>query len=877
MVGCSTHRRPVAQGPGQPPISPKALEPFDRVALPATRPSPRSATQAARAPLDAIQLFAQARAAMQSGQRFAAVQLLDQALVIDPDSYEMLMTLGKAAMGTTLGDRARPAFERAVELVPDAAEPWLQLARLSLQSGDTDQAIRYLRAAMATPDYAAGKPEAIWVDILMARTLQKGGYDTAALEVYDRLLKRLPYVSGMYRGSPEVMQVIQNPDLVLYDVAVLNTRLHRYPEAIASIEQAIIESPRAQQYATYRVRLLMQAGRPAQAREFMADVISHHGAGVELISLLREVYAPAGGDSSAIAGLRRFMQSHPDDRNVTYALAQLLAAAGDVAAAQQSLSGLLVHSDYDLDVVKRLCAFYESCGRTADAARVIIESTARHPDTLVDVAPIVSRLARISRSNHLRLTDLQEMRVDSWAEASRLYWISRLASLWDRDEMARSALEKAVRQGQPFAPAYRALLNHYWSRRDWDETRKLQASRELFMLASIQNAPALTAELRGITALNQGKFAEAADHLREAMRLGETAPEVQLGYANVKQMQGDNHEAERTLVKLTDDFPLFDDAYAALIRLYANAKQPSISSAMRTLQRWNSADPHSPSAQLYQADLFIKTGHAENAERVLLNLFDEYPDNAEVLGRLAQLYIQTGRAQEFIDLLEKKRQGRPDIRELAECLVDVYRQQHRLAEAGRVVDDLRRSAGNDADLLYYVSHLYTRLDDQRSAEAVLEQTLRADANHSSAANDLGYYLADQGRDLDRAERLIRIAVKEEPDNQAFLDSLGWVMYKRGRFAEAHQFLDQAIAQTIQPDPVVLDHLGDALYRDGKAEEAAKVWQQSAEQLDGHAELEGEYKALQVRLSAKLRLIRQNLPVETAPLAQPATTTRAVKP
>ena len=34
------------------------------------------------------------------------------------------------------------------------------------------------------------------------------------------------------------------------------------------------------------------------------------------------------------------------------------------------------------------------------------------------------------------------------------------------------------------------------------------------------------------------------------------------------------------------------------------------------------------------------------------------------------------------------------------------------------------------------------------------------------------------KNLDQAEKLIRLAVKDEPDNESFLDSLGWVQYKR---------------------------------------------------------------------------------------------------
>ena len=51
-------------------------------------------------------------------------------------------------------------------------------------------------------------------------------------------------------------------------------------------------------------------------------------------------------------------------------------------------------------------------------------------------------------------------------------------------------------------------------------------------------------------------------------------------------------------------------------------------------------------------------------------------------------------------------------------------------------------------------------------------------------NDLGYLYADQGKNLEKAEAMIRKAVQEEPDNGAYLDSLGWVLFKRGKVKEA---------------------------------------------------------------------------------------------
>ena len=857
-----------ATSTSRPALPPQALLRLDELPplppLPASKPATRPS---AAVPLEAIQLFAQARAAMEAGQRFTAVQLLEQTLAIDPDSFEVNLSIGQAATGTSLAARAIPALQRAAEINPDNAGVYIEMARLYVQQRKGDDAIKALRTARQTSEYRADAEVVLTVDYLLARTLQMGGYDTAALQQYEILLERVSRGRGLYRGPIEVMQVLRSPDFIFSEVSSLSAKLGDIHSAIIAIEQAMLEAPDNQQYAITRVRLLEQANRGEDARQFMPRVISRFGANVETMNLLRELYQKAGGEPAATAALQRAFSENNADANIGFALADLLQRNGDADAAKRILQQLAVSLGYRQDVVTRLFDFNEAQGRTLDAAQVLIESSALHPEELSEQAIKMSRLTRLSRSNHLRLADLQNLQLQSWAEAARLYWVARLGELWDRDELARAALEKSVRIGKPYPPAYRLLTAHYWARRDWDIPRKLQSSRDLMTLAGINGNNELAAELRGIIALHQNNLTEAADALLESMRGDSAAPDVLLTYAAVQQKRGKATDAERILLKITDDYPQFEQAYSVLISFYMQRGSPA--SALKTLQKWLTADPRNPSARLIQGTIFVLTGRRDAGEKILLDLFDDYADNADVLLALQQLYMQSNRLDTFVKLLEQKRQGRPDIREIAERLVDIYAQQQRMSEAVRVLEDLRRSAAGDGDLLYYLSHLYLRIEDPKTAESILEEVIKSDPNHSSAANDLGYYMAEQNRDLDRAQQLVSLAVTEEPDNQAFLDSMGWVLYKRAEFAEAVGYLERAIAQTVNPDPVVLDHLGDAYYRSGRVGDAAKRWIESNKSLPEAVQLRLDLQSLKLQLQNKLRQNQQNLPVQVAPTAQEA--------
>jgi Flp pilus assembly protein TadD len=143
------------------------------------------------------------------------------------------------------------------------------------------------------------------------------------------------------------------------------------------------------------------------------------------------------------------------------------------------------------------------------------------------------------------------------------------------------------------------------------------------------------------------------------------------------------------------------------------------------------------------------------------------------------------------------------------------------------------------DILHNV---YAAMHDFTKAEEQLRLILQADANDATANNNLGYLWADQGKNLEEAERFIRralelnrqqkkigaaVSIEEDVDNAAFVDSLGWVLFREGRLEEACTWLEKATALARgADDPTVWDHLGDVYFRLQKRAEARSAWQKS---------------------------------------------------
>jgi Flp pilus assembly protein TadD len=114
--------------------------------------------------------------------------------------------------------------------------------------------------------------------------------------------------------------------------------------------------------------------------------------------------------------------------------------------------------------------------------------------------------------------------------------------------------------------------------------------------------------------------------------------------------------------------------------------------------------------------------------------------------------------------------------------------------------------------------------------------LEMNPDDAFALNYLGYWWADQGRNLDEAIALIERAVELRPNSGYFVDSLGWVHFRLGDAETAVQFLEQATE--LEPaDSEITGHLGDVYWHLGRRNEARFKWRLAITLADTEAEKE----------------------------------------
>jgi tetratricopeptide (TPR) repeat protein len=867
LAGCASSHRVLPENPLA-ITAPVTDDPKATLALAAITPVPQlssSAQPTSRAPMAALELFARARDLMVAGKPAQAIGLFQQAIVIDPGRFDLQNELGLAYLSVgQADDSAIAAFEKAAAIDPNHLALQTELGRLYLDKNDTEDALPHLRLALQTDEYSTDDGEAAVADYLLAEALQRLGYDRAALDQYLVVLHRLDNPTNELRDNAELAYLLERPETLYIQVGELLEKHAEYDQAVKAFEPAADREPDNFELHARIARDLAQLGRRDEALQKSVDLIVQDRATPASLAVLRQVCSILNIHKGDMAELRKLARVRPADQAVLFALSDTLVADGQTAEAVQLLESAWQKSHGDMRLARRLFALYRTTDATLAATQMLIGTLARNPEGLHNITPLWSELFQTGWANHLTLQSATEVLVPANQQPAKLLLIGLEAEDEERPAVARETIERAADAQPVFAPAQREWIALIWGQSKLSDEGKIQMCDQRIARIKAAGHAALAEELRGRSLLAQKKPGDAAVAFSNAASLGAQSPDLRLASIESRRKNGHDATYERALWQMTVDFPLFEDAYVTLFSYYADPATASPEDASKVLATWLTNDPGNVVARVSQARLDARMGNAREAEQELLRLFEEDPDNADVYTGLRLYYTEINRLDKLTARLEEAHTARPRDTELVARLVGLYADQHRNTEAVRLLDDTRAAVAGDPDLLYSLASLYSNLGQKQTADDLLEQVLRLDPANPGASNDLGFEWADEGKNLPRAEALIRTAVTAEPDNESFLDSLGWVLYKRGEFDQARKQLDLAVASAALPDPAVLDHLGDTLYRLTKTNDAKQAWQRSLAGIGGQETSREDLRQLRLQLMEKIKQVDAKKPIDVPP-------------
>jgi tetratricopeptide (TPR) repeat protein len=548
--------------------------------------------------------------------------------------------------------------------------------------------------------------------------------------------------------------------------------------------------------------------------------------------------------------LRAVREDQPEIVEMTLALSRWLIRAGQADEALALLEPLLETQDGP-EARSVLLDYYKDSGRTDRALKLFaerIDDVAAHaakvemlwslPEVREPFEALAGFIDRLEDARAAAGEVAPELPAEGEGDDRRPTLGSRivLASLAERYDRSAAAehYEQAIEQAPQFIQLYERhfamlvgldrLTAALATARAGAEAARRERVREqmLYRIGTVQEL--------------LGRAADAAGVYSAAVRAGEGASNLYGDLVRVLVHLGRTDEADAIVRQRLAEHP--DDASA-----------------------WTDAAS-------YHADLKRDMGRALALLEEGLSL---HPDNLWLLSVKAATLVQARRWAEAEDVVQRVlvHPASADVAERFKAVrVSVLMAAERYEEAEAEVRDLMESDPDEPRYRYLLSSLASRRGREEEAVALLREIVAEHPRYDSANNDLGYFLAERGEDLDAAERMALWAVQESPSSAAYLDSLGWVYYKQNRLAEARRYLERSTRLDPEMDAVIWDHLGDVLWRLGERGEARAAWARAHALLEAPGHVPGaEDEPMRSRLGAKLSAVAEGREPPVAPLGK----------
>ncbi len=480
--------------------------------------------------------------------------------------------------------------------------------------------------------------------------------------------------------------------------------------------------------------------------------------------------------------------------------------ANDPEMARQSLESLLALKP-DMQIYRDGAEYYLLSRHYAEA-RLLARRGLEHFPGEFSLYLVISESYAQERAYANAADTLREFLTLSPGNVDALHELGRLYILMQRFADAEECLRRIPEQDRGSAVRYllaMALLGQDKIRQGERELRRVVDEDPEFTDAWVNLAVAAQA---------RGQLVRAADILTEALtrnpedaalrlRLVEAfvaSKRPDLALKTAEEFSSPTYRMESVLLML--DGKAYAQAETLLRRMLLLQDAPpeiyfylagiayeskgNIKEALALLEHIPPGDELAEKAFLWRLDLLTENGDSEAARTLARERLEARPDEPESFIVAALTTQQAGDLKAAIALLQQGREKWPD---------------HEI-------------------LLYHLARfLYDDLQKEEGLR-IMEEVILLNPGYAPALNFIGYSLAEEGRDLERAIQLLQRAVQEDPQDAHIADSLAWAQYQAGSYREAWETICRSIFLG-GDHPVIWEHYGDIARKVGKKIEARK--------------------------------------------------------
>lgn len=193
-----------------------------------------------------------------------------------------------------------------------------------------------------------------------------------------------------------------------------------------------------------------------------------------------------------------------------------------------------------------------------------------------------------------------------------------------------------------------------------------------------------------------------------------------------------------------------------------------------------------------------------------------------------QVYYSQGLLNDALAVAHEATEAFPNDLELRYAEMELLVALNRLPQAIKKAENALQEWSEDPDLAFQHAWYFDLSGDKQQAMRLMEAILARHPDNAAAMNYIGYTLADENRDLERALQLLNKAVELSPDTDYMLDSLAWAQYRLAMYPQAWETIRHATSLSPGKDAVMWDHYGDIAKAAGHPAEARQGWTKALE-------------------------------------------------
>ncbi len=235
--------------------------------------------------------------------------------------------------------------------------------------------------------------------------------------------------------------------------------------------------------------------------------------------------------------------------------------------------------------------------------------------------------------------------------------------------------------------------------------------------------------------------------------------------------------------------------------------------------------PMNPDLRIRLGQILFQNGDFKTDIEEMKKAVKNFPNNFVINLILGLSYSQENDNENALQYLKKSVEINPNDLNATMAYSFSLQQTNQNDEALKYLERALRIDPENVQAFSLMGMIYDGKDMFNKSDSIYDIAVSLDSTDILTLNNYAYSLAERGVKLDKALKMVKVAVDGDPENSSYLDTMGWVYFKMNKFEEARDYIEKAI-KFDGGNATLLDHLGDVYYKLNQKEKAKEFWEKA---------------------------------------------------